>query len=457
MKYCLTCEMSYPVTQRFCTEDGAPLSFDDPYHLVGSVLADRYRIDALAGIGGMGAVYSAHHLALDRRVALKILQPNIALSNDRLLELFEREAKTAAQLTHENIVIVLDAGRTANNLAYIAMEWLEGITLAEEIAARGTLDFGRVMEILRQVAAALETAHAARVVHRDLKPANIMLIRQPDGRERLKVLDFGIAKVISDTAVASVSAVMGTPLYASPEQLSVGGRIDGRADNYSLGVILFEMLTGEPPFDAASARELFRLQMTAAPPPLRKFRPDAPPALELLIYRLLAKDPEDRPQSAGQIPALFESAFNGGLWEGNDQFPSPDSPFPVPDDGAAAPPFRSEYADDLSWRPTADSIQPDLDIAPKPFWNRTLIRRAAFGALILFTAMFYWLLWPVVKSTLGSSGNIDSVAILPFKNTSGDQNSAYLGAGITDGLIQRHDSMPQLRVIPSSSVFGIHI
>src|SRR5262245_10193483 len=184
------------------------------------------------------------------------------------------------------------------------------------------------MEILRQVAAGLEAAHAARVVHRDLKPANIMLVGQPDGRERLKVLDFGIAKVISDTAVASVSAVMGTPLYASPEQLSVGGRIDGRADNYSLGVILFEMLTGEPPFDAASARELFRLQMSAAPPPLRKFRPDAPPALELLIYRLLAKDPEDRPQSVGQIPALYESAFNGALWVGNDQYPSPDSPFP---------------------------------------------------------------------------------------------------------------------------------
>src|SRR5215468_165040 len=328
MKYCSTCQRSYPTTQRFCTDDGAQLSLEDPYHLVGSVLAERYRLDGLAGIGGMGAVYSAHHLALDRRVALKILQPNLALGNERLLELFEREAKTAAHLTHENIVIVLDAGRAANNLAYIAMEWLEGRTLAEEIAARGRLDFGRVIEILRQVAAALEAAHAARVVHRDLKPANIMLVRQPDGRERVKVLDFGIAKVINDTTVSPVSAVMGTPLYASPEQLSLGGRIDGRADNYSLGVILFEMLAGAAPFSAASARELFRLQMSAAPPPLRKFRPDAPPALELLIYRLLAKDPEDRPQSAGQIPALFESAFNGALWVGNDQYPSPDSPFP---------------------------------------------------------------------------------------------------------------------------------
>jgi TolB-like protein/Flp pilus assembly protein TadD len=448
MKYCMTCQRSYPVTQRFCTEDGVPLSFEDPYHLVGSVLAERYRLDALAGIGGMGAVYSAHHLALDRRVALKILQPNIALSNDRLLELFEREAKTAAQLTHENIVIVLDAGRTVNNLAYIAMEWLEGYTLAEEIAARGKLDFGRVMEILRQISAALEAAHAARVVHRDLKPTNIMLVRQPDGRERLKVLDFGIAKVISETTVAPVSVVMGTPLYASPEQLSLGGRIDGRADNYSLGVILFEMLTGAPPFNAASAREMFHLQMSAAPPPLRKFLPDAPPALESLINRLLAKDPEDRPHSAGQIPELFESALHGVLWVENDQYPFLDS-----DDGGAAPLFQGEYATEIAGRPTEDSTDPDLDVAPEPFWKRALVRRAALGALIVFVAMFYWLLWPVVKSTLGSSGNIDSVAVLPFKNASGDPNSEYLGAGITDGLIHSLSRLPQLRVIARSSVF----
>jgi len=453
MKYCQTCERSYPNTQRFCTEDGVPLSFEDPYHLVGSVLAERYRLDALAGIGGMGAVYSAHHLALDRRVALKILQPNIALSDTRLLELFEREAKTAAQLTHENIVIVLDAGRTANDIAYIAMEWLEGYTLAEEIAARGKLDFGRVMEILRQVAAALEAAHAARVVHRDLKPANIMLVRQPDGRERLKVLDFGIAKVINETAVSPVSAVMGTPLYASPEQLSLGGRIDGRADNYSLGVILFEMLTGEPPFNAASAREMFRL-MSDAPPPLRKFRPDAPQALESLINRLLAKDPENRPRSAGLIPALFESALHGALWGENDQYPFLNPPDATEwDDGEAATLSQGEYATEIIEIQTAPSIEPNLDVASEPFWKRTLVRSAAIGALVLFAALFYLLLWPVVKSTLGFSGNIDSVAILPFKNASGDPNSEYLGAGITDGLIYSLSRLPQLRVIARSSVF----
>ncbi|HEX5084441.1 MAG TPA: protein kinase [Blastocatellia bacterium] len=448
MKYCQTCRKSYPTTQRFCTEDGRTLSFEDPYHLVGSVLAERYRLDALAGIGGMGAVYSAHHLALDRRVALKILQPNIAVSNVRLLELFEREAKTAAQLTHENIVIVLDAGRTAGNFAYIAMEWLEGYTLAEEIAARGRLEFGRVMEILQQVAAALEAAHAARVVHRDLKPANIMLVRQPDGRERLKVLDFGIAKVINDSTVSPVSAVMGTPLYASPEQLSLGGRIDGRADIYSLGIILFEMLAGEPPFNAASAREMLHLQMSAPPPPLRKFRPDAPPGLETLINRMLAKNPENRPQSAGQIPALYENAGYSDLWVGNDQYP-----FPELEDGSVALHFHGEYADDLAGSSAPDSLQPAIDVAPEPFWKRAIVRRAALGSLIVFAAMFCWLLWPVVKSTLGFSLNIDSVAVLPFKNDSGDPNSEYLGAGITDELIHSLSRLPQLRVIARSSVF----
>jgi eukaryotic-like serine/threonine-protein kinase len=448
MKYCQTCQKSYPSTQRFCTEDGVPLVFEDPYHLIGSVLADRYRLDSLAGIGGMGVVYSAHHLALDRRVALKILQPNIALSNDHLVELFEREAKTAAQLTHENIVIVLDAGRTTNNIAYIAMEWLEGYTLAEEIDARGQFDFGRVLEILRQVAAALEAAHAARVVHRDLKPANIMLVRQPDGRERLKVLDFGIAKVIDETTAPPVSAVMGTPLYASPEQLSLGGRIDGRADNYSLGVILFEMLAGAPPFNAASPREMVHQQMNATPPPLRKFRPDAPPALESLINSLLAKNPEERPQSAGRIFELYESAFSGALRVEYDQSQFSDSP--DLEGGVAAQAAQGAYADDFVMKLPG---RPDSDVSPEPFWKRTLVRRAALCVLIVFAAMFYWLFWPALKRTLDSPASIDSVAILPFNNASGDPNSEYLGAGITDGLIHSLSRLSQLRIIARSSVF----
>src|SRR5262249_46241433 len=220
--------------------------------------------------------------------------------------------------------------------------------------------------------------HAARVVHRDLKPANIMLVRQADGRDRLKVLDFGIAKVINETAVSPVSAVMGTPHYASPEQLSLGSQIDGRADNYSLGVILYEMLTGALPFNATSAHEMIRLQLSAPPPPLRKLRPDAPPALESLINRLLAKDPDERPHRSGEIPALFERALRGQD-AGDDRAPAPY--------GDAATSSQIQRTATTAARSAEDSTQLDLDTAPEPFWSRALVMRVAMVGLILLGAM----------------------------------------------------------------------
>ncbi|MBO0857409.1 MAG: protein kinase [Chloracidobacterium sp.] len=310
MKHCSLCDKTYPDALRFCPDDGALLSLRDPYHLVGRTLAAKYRLDALVGIGGMGAVYSAYHLALDRRVAFKILQPNLTLGNARTLDLFEREAKIAGRLAHENIVMVLDAGRTDDDLAYIAMEWLDGHTLEEELRLRGRLSLEQAAEILRQVAAALDAAHAERIIHRDLKPANIMLIRQTDRRVRVKVLDFGIAKILSETAGSPVSSVMGTPHYASPEQFQLRSRIDGRADIYSLGVALFQMLTGALPFEATSMHELIRMHLTESPPPLRKFRPEAPAAVEQLLERMLSKEPEGRPSHVGEIPALFDRALN---------------------------------------------------------------------------------------------------------------------------------------------------
>lgn len=149
-----------------------------------------------------------------------------------------------------------------------------------------------------------------RIIHRDLKPANIMLVTQADGRERVKVLDFGIGKVLSETAGSPVSSVMGTPHYASPEQFQLQGRIDARTDIYSLGVVLFQMLTGSLPFEATSVHELIRMHMTVSPPPLRTIRPDAPAAIEQLIERLLAKEPDGRPSRVSEIPLLFDDALN---------------------------------------------------------------------------------------------------------------------------------------------------
>jgi serine/threonine protein kinase len=312
-KFCPQCQHTYQEPQRFCLTDGELLSLRDPYNLVGRTIVEKYHIKALIGIGGMGVVYNAEHLSLDRRVALKILQPNIALKNLGTLGLFQKEAKLAARLLHENIVWIMDAGQTSDDIAYMVMEWLDGRTLDEELSASGPLGVERVTKILRQIVAALKEAHAQHIVHRDLKPANVMLIKRPPEQDIVKVLDFGIAKLVNDTMGSPVSQVMGTPHYASPEQLQVGGRIDGRSDVYSLGVMLYEMLTGKLPFHASSFQGLVRLQLTEPPPPIRNLRPEFPVALEKLINRLLAKEPEQRPQIA-DVPSLFEQAF-GNIYE----------------------------------------------------------------------------------------------------------------------------------------------
>jgi len=313
MKYCPKCQRQFPRAQRFCLDDGEPLSIKDPYNFIGRTIENKYRIDALVGIGGMGAVYQAHQLGINRRVAFKILLPHLALGHEGVITLFEREAQLVGRLSHENITVVFDAGRTSDDTAYMVMEWLDGQTLDEELSAHGRLSLGRTADLLSQITAALEAAHAAHIIHRDLKPSNVMLVKRPGGeagREQVKVMDFGIGKVLGDTGGSPVSSIMGTPHYASPEQFNLGASIDGRADIYSLGVMLYQMLTGVLPFNAPSIHELIRLQQTALPPPVRQLRPELPVTVEQLISRMLMKKPEQRPQSAGEVKALFQQALD---------------------------------------------------------------------------------------------------------------------------------------------------
>ncbi|MGH9753327.1 MAG: serine/threonine-protein kinase PknK [Blastocatellia bacterium] len=307
-KYCPRCQRRYPSRQRMCPEDNQRLSLPDPYRLVGRILADKYRIEALVGIGGMGAVYNAYHLGINRPVAFKILQPNVAISNDRMVNLFEREAKVVGHLYHENIADIKDAGRDTDGIAYIIMEWLDGATLEEELAASSPFAMERVAGILRQISAALEAAHIKQIIHCDLKPSNIMLNPGPAGRELVKVLDFGIAKIMTDPAGSLVSAAMGTPHYASPEQLQVGRTVDARSDIYSLGVILFQMLTGKLPFQAGSVRELINRQMEA-PARISKLRPETPIAIQQIVNQMLAIDPGRRPQTAPDVAAIVDQAL----------------------------------------------------------------------------------------------------------------------------------------------------
>jgi eukaryotic-like serine/threonine-protein kinase len=312
-KYCPHCTQRLAdASLRYCPQDNALLSLDDPYNLVGQTLIGKYRIEALVGIGGMGAVYGAYHLNLNRRVAFKIFQPNLAVKNPGALQLFEQEGQMAARLVHENIVTTYDAGRATDNIAYIAMEWLEGVTLEDDLEKCGTLDPERTAKLLQQICGALDEAHNNRIIHRDLKPANVMLVTRRDGQEQVKVLDFGIGKVLDSTAGAQVSRVMGTPSYASPEQFQVGVMIDQRSDIYSLGVVLFELLTGHLPFTGVTWTELMNHHLRTPPPSLRRYRPELPAAIEQLVRRMLAKQPAQRPQQIREVSELFTCALQSG-------------------------------------------------------------------------------------------------------------------------------------------------
>ena len=281
----------------------------DRYGLAGRSVADKYQIEALVGVGGMSAVYTAHQIGVGRRVAFKILLPHLANNAHHVANLFEREAKTAGQLSHENIATIFDAGYTTDEIAYIAMEWVDGQTLEDEITQNGPLSLERTATILRQICGALDLAHSKMIIHRDLKPSNIMLARRQDGQEQVKVLDFGLAKLANEAKDVLVSTAVGTPHYASPEQFQTGAEIDARTDIYALGVTLYQILTGRLPFTSGSVHEVIRQHMLEVPPAIRELRPDVPPAVDELVQRMLAKNPHYRPQKAGEVVFLFERAL----------------------------------------------------------------------------------------------------------------------------------------------------
>lgn len=309
MKYCSNCQSSYPNSQSFCPKDGTVLAMKDRYGLTGRIIADKYQIEALVGVGGMSAVYTAQQIGVGRRVAFKILLPHLANNAQHVANLFEREAKTAGQLSHENIATIFDAGHTPDEIAYIAMEWVDGQTLEDEIAQNGPLSLERSAVLLRQICAALDVAHSKLIIHRDLKPSNIMLSRRQDGQEQVKVLDFGLAKLANEAKDVLVSTAVGTPHYASPEQFQTGAEIDARTDIYALGVTLYQMLTGRLPFNSGSVHEVIRQHMLEVPPTVREVRPEIPQSIDDLVQRMLAKNPHYRPQKAVEVVFMFERAL----------------------------------------------------------------------------------------------------------------------------------------------------
>lgn len=309
MTYCPTCQTAYGEWVNVCPKDGAVLYLKDLYNLEGRTLADNYEIEKLIGIGGMSAVYRARHREMERPVAFKILLPHLTLNDPEMLRLFEREARAAGQLIHPNIATIYDAGRTSEEIVYIAMEWLAGHTLEKVIRQNAPLDWETIGLLLQQLTAALAIAHERGIVHRDLKPGNIMVLPQTHGPMQVKILDFGLAKILNADAGNQVSTAVGTAQYASPEQFQTGGQIDARTDIYALGVILYEMLTGQVPFDSTSLGEVLRMHLSQTPAPLSQHRQDVPPAIEQLVQSMLAKSPALRPATAGAVWQSFTQAL----------------------------------------------------------------------------------------------------------------------------------------------------
>jgi serine/threonine protein kinase len=315
-KVCPQCGSEYETTDRFCPKDGSPLrpkAGGDP--LVGRVIADRYLVLALLGEGGMGRVYLGEHVKMNRQCAIKVMSPTL-VNDAESLQRFAREASNAARILHPNVAAVFDYGES-EKIIYLVMEYVDGESLSTILAREGKLDPRRAIELARQIADGLHAAHELGIVHRDLKPDNVIIAHSRSGREIPKVVDFGIAKALTEApqdALTRSGLVIGTPEYMSPEQL-LGDPVDARADIYSLGCILYQMLTGTPAFSADTREQMIRRRLHEAPPHLREVMPDLPSRLDTLIVHMLARSPADRLASAAEARDQLDPALAMGGWD----------------------------------------------------------------------------------------------------------------------------------------------
>jgi eukaryotic-like serine/threonine-protein kinase len=267
-----------------------------------AVIAGKYRYERVLGQGGMGVVIEARHTTLDERVAIKMLLPEYA-AHDQATARFLREAKAAARIKSPHVARVSDVGALDSGIPYMVMEFLEGSDVAAILAERGRLPASDAVEYVIQAADAIAEAHALGIVHRDLKPANLFVAHHSDGSPYVKVLDFGISKMADDSAdsLTRTTATMGSAYYMSPEQIRQARSVDRRTDVYALGVTLYEMLAGRPPFVAESFAGLCVEVATGTAPPLRSLRPDLPEELAAVIERAFARDREHRQQSIAEL------------------------------------------------------------------------------------------------------------------------------------------------------------
>jgi serine/threonine protein kinase len=277
----------------------------------GEVLAGKYRVDRVLGAGGMGVVVAAHHLELDERVAIKFLLPDVLAHGDAVAR-FTREARAAVKIKSEHVAKVTDVGKLDTGAPYMVMEYLDGSDLSGWLKQRGPLPIEQAVEFVLQACEAIAEAHSLGIVHRDLKPANLFVIRRPDGGLSVKVLDFGISKTTgplgagSGGTLTATSALMGSPLYMSPEQMQSSRDVDARTDIWALGVILYELVTGALPFVADTMPELVLRVVQGAPPDSMRFRlPGMPEAFEAVVFRCLDRDRRRRFESISEFASAL--------------------------------------------------------------------------------------------------------------------------------------------------------
>ncbi|HNC46310.1 MAG TPA: serine/threonine-protein kinase, partial [Acidobacteriota bacterium] len=332
MKQCPVCQKQYPDDIAFCSADGTALKLVSPdaamtvagvgpalvpvsmtsalEGLVGQVIDGKVQVESVLGRGGMGAVYRARHLLLDRVVAVKVLRADL-LGTQNLGDRFLREARTAARIEHPNIITVYDFGILGDGNAYLVMEYVQGQSLRDLLKTQGALPLSTTFQLIQQICAGVDAAHTKNIIHRDLKPENIMLKDNEQGDVLVKILDFGLAKLIeSSDSIANLTGtgeILGTPAYMSPEHCD-GGELDHRADIYSLGVIFYEMLTGQPPFRGRVVSVL-SAHLTKKPEPPVQVNPHIPVDISDAIMHALEKEKDARPASVRKFFEQIEQAF----------------------------------------------------------------------------------------------------------------------------------------------------
>jgi|GEM_PF-431253 len=314
MKLCLNCHKQFTDEVELCPHEGSflvPLP-NDP--LIGALIDERYRVESLIAKGAVGSVYKAKQELLGRQVALKVLHGYLGADPESLVR-FHREAKAISRLEHPNLLTLYDFGMTSDGQPYFVMDLLNGTTLAKVLSSEGRLEPKRAISIVKQVLEALSEAHKKGIVHRDIKPPNIVLVEKEETKDFVKLVDFSIAKMADNSTVDPVQLtvdgiICGSPAYMSPEQCR-GADVDGRSDIYSIGIVLFEALTGKRPFSAKDLVSLMYLHVNDEPPKLSEVEPDLqfPPVLEEMISSTLAKDPAARPQSVEALLAKLSSVL----------------------------------------------------------------------------------------------------------------------------------------------------